>query len=189
MKLPKLYTISGVDGSGKSTVAKLVKEELIKKNFRAHIVHGGGVIGTQSQPRKPISPELGFFIFLKDYLHMLFQYFISIGSYDAIIYDRFLYDSVIKIAYKQNRNHMPRPYLRLIKILFPIPQVSFLLLIPPSLSHARDFGHSRGYHLKKDRLYRGLAKLLPLTIIDASKPRKEVFSLIRRFILKDYETL
>ena len=189
MNLPKLYTISGVDGSGKSTVARLLKEEFMKKNKRARIVHGGGVIGTASAPKNPISPELGFIIFLKDYLQMLFQYLISIGSYDTLIFDRFLYDSTIKITYKQGISRMPEFYLRLISALFPQPTVSFLLVLPPSLSQERDLGHSRNYHLIKDRLYRELPKHLPLVTIDASKPLKEVFSNVRRFIRGDYESL
>lgn len=176
MVLPKIITLSGIDGSGKSTLAGLLKKYLEQKDLRVRIAHIGTTFGGSSQPLRPISKIFGVFIFFKDYLQIAFQYLRSIGNYDVVIFDRFVYDTLVKIAYKQNSTHIPKFYI------LPLHHMAFLLLLPNTTSYKRDQKHSKKYHVKKHELYKEVAQYFSLIQIDATQTAKEIFEEIKRYV-------
>ncbi|OGG24480.1 hypothetical protein A3A79_04830 [Candidatus Gottesmanbacteria bacterium RIFCSPLOWO2_01_FULL_43_11b] len=160
MLLPRIITLSGVDGSGKSTIAALLKDHFKKQGHSAHVAHIGAGVGG-------VSISIGSLIYLKDYIQIIFQYMRSIGKYDIIIFDRFLYDTLVKISHKQ-QSRLPRFFA------FPIAHIAFHLRLSDKISYTRDKEHSKEYHGKKHEFYNEVAKHFHLIPIDAERPKNMV---------------
>lgn len=169
MVLPKIIVFCGVDGSGKTTISSLIKKELEKKGYNVLTSHSGALLKNPSDPKNSMSPFIAFFVFLKDYTQILLQYIHCVGCYDYLIFDRFLYDTLVKITYKQKFQQIQPLYIFLTKVLFPLPALSFLLVASPSILWNRDKEHSRKYHESKFTLYNKLPQFFPLIIISTEK--------------------
>lgn len=182
MVFPKIITISGVDGTGKTTISDSIKKYFENKGHKVHIYHSGVDLKTSSDPKQKMSSYVGFIVFIKDCLKIIFQYISSLGQYNYIIFDRFLYDSIIKISYKQKLTYIPSPYVFLAKVLFPIHHNSFLLIAPPFASVKRDNEHQKDYHIRKFLLYKTLPKLFHLKIINAEKSVPTVIGQIKKHL-------
>lgn len=182
MMLPKIITISGVDGSGKTTISNLLKKDLEKKGCKVYIYHSGALLKTSLKSKHKISLIVGFIAFIKDYLQIVIQYLTSLGFYDYVIFDRFLYDSIVKISYKQGLAHVPMFYVFLAKVFFPLRHISFLLMTSSSVSWVRDQEHSQKYHRNKFALYKTLPHFFSFKVIDSEKPLSEVVEQVKRYI-------
>lgn len=182
MLFPKIITISGVDGSGKTTISNLLKKDLEEKGYKVYIYHSGALVKTSSEPKYKMSFAVGFTAFIKDYLQIIIQYLTSLGFYDYLIFDRFLYDSIVKISYKQGLAHVPMFYVFLAKVFFPLRHISFLLMTSSSVSWTRDQEHSQKYHRNKFALYKTLPRFFSFKIIDCEKPLSEVVEQVKRYI-------
>lgn len=182
MVLPKIITISGVDGSGKTTISRLIKTHLQEKKLKVRVCHTGSLLKTSSDPQKKMYPIMGLISFVKDYLQIIVQYFSCLGIYDYVIFDRFLYDSIVKISYKQELHYIQSFYIFMTKFLFPIPHLSFLLLAPPFISKIRDNEHSKTYHTHKFKLYKMLPHHFQSTVIQSEKPLKVVFRQVKQHL-------
>ncbi len=186
MLFPKIITISGIDGSGKTTVAKLLKKAYEKRKVKAKICHTGAPLGTKSEPSGRMNGIIGYIAFIKDYLQIILQYFMNIGRSDVLIYDRFLYDTLVKIAYKTENPLLLNRYCRFLPIFFPVPHVAFFLSLPSSLAYERDHEHSQDYHTKKSALYQSLLQSCKLLTIDATKSSSEIVSIVENILKNSY---
>jgi thymidylate kinase len=153
MHLPEIITISGVDGSGKSVNARFIVEELKKRKLRTHFVHAGASVSIQPPSyNSPISWSTAYLIFLKDMICIWYQILLHVNS-DVMVFDRYIYDTVVKITYRQHRT-TSAPILCMMMRLLPQPSLGFICSATPRTTYQRDNDHTFEYHKKKYQLYK-----------------------------------
>lgn len=166
-----IIAFCGMDGSGKTTLSRGLKEELVKKGHSAVVFEpfkyviwasllkllGGGerLVSVGSEKKNH------FFLFKLWPLLALFDHWIQflfeikpLGKrYDYTIADRFFFDFAASFKYfGYTTKWLDKLYLKLI----PKPDLTFILNLPPEIalereqdgSHSPDFfSHQRAYYL------------------------------------------
>lgn len=177
-KAPVVITLSGVDGSGKSTQANLLRVNFIENKKTVKIIHVGGFLSKKDVSEKHYKiPGTEYLAFAKDLLNILLTYITNYKA-DILIYDRYIYDTLVKIAYKKKVKRINQTLLSL-SMFFLKPKSSFIFEVPPKSLSLRDSTHSRTYFNLKCKLYKSLSdKDLGLTRIRGGRAKKAVNRLI-----------
>lgn len=181
IKRPIIITFSGVDGSGKTTQAAFLYQEFKSAGKRVKIIHTGTTpIVNQNPGEEQLNwNPAGYGIFIKDILQIFFS-LVNNTHFDVLIFDRYIYDTLVKIAYKQQKKTINKQLLSLAFKLLPKSNLSFLLETSPEVSYKRDANHSGQYHKAKYALYQNLLHhKQPMILIETSKIKKEVDSLLK----------
>lgn len=174
---PIIITVSGVDGSGKSTVVKAIYRMSIDNGKRTKIFHSGNTPLIKNAKQASSLPGAGCLIFIKDLLQILWDIF-SHKSYDVLIFDRYIYDTLIKISHKQKKKALSKPLITVIGKITPKPDLAFLLETSPAVSHKRDQDHSMEYHELKHTMYHSLLSHFPnMQSIQTTVSKKDVISI------------
>lgn len=203
MKKGILISLSGVDGSGKSTQGKLLKDYLQKKKKKVLLIQVFGyfllapLIGflriLGKKERGPIKKNRGLFLkfwFILAYFDFWITYFFKIYpklyKYDVVIADRFFPDLAVSLAYC---GFMPETLLFVFARLLPRGEKMVLFLLPAGISWRRSEEFDLSYHKKQAGLYKRLGKGEMFIKVDASKRKKEIFKKISKIakIKEDYE--
>jgi thymidylate kinase len=189
----KIITLSGPDGSGKSTQATMLEEyfatqglkvvrfhavqfSLINRLFRTY---SDVMRDPEDQPRAVTE---GNFLsaFIRKVMFVIdvyrFRYFAKKIAFDTdiLISDRFYHDTLVNIAYIENKFSFR--FLLLEKIL-PLPDVAFYFNISPAEIMRRDRAPEQGaaYLDHKRALYESKIAAWNLRVINAARSREQVF--------------
>ncbi len=185
----QIITLSGLDGSGKSTQAKKLQQYLSQQGHRVYYFHVVEFSLAQritkigkskkSSPAKAASaPKAGWLgVWLRRLILQidLWRFRLLLKKlerqdYDVLLADRYFYDSLINIAYLAAEETLPR--YRLIT-----PTQAFYLRMNPAqiMKRSRQPDQGLAYLEQKQQLLESLAKEQRLIIIDADQAPETVF--------------
>jgi len=173
--MPKIITMSWVDGSGKSTLSLMLHEKFSKEWKSVWLAHIGynpfssnQSVNTTKKVQKKINGIRYFLVLLKDTLQIYSAYLKNFWK-DYLIYDRYVVDSLVKVQYKR----WSALYFidRLFTDIVLRADFWFLLLVDPETSCMRDADFPLEYHTAKYSLYTSiLQKNKNLIKISAEPP-------------------
>lgn len=205
----QIVTISGLDGSGKSTQIKLLQKYLESQNkriFYFHAIEFGlanklvkfkkkyclickfkNPCKIKSETKSVTNANWIQIQARKIFLHIDAWRFNRLykklegAHFDYILSDRFFYDSLINISYLENSEIGNWKLIESWKLKI---ENSFYLNADPKIIMSRERKPDQGlkYLEKKKRLYDNYAQKLDLQIIDGNRPQEEVFAEIKKKI-------
>ena len=195
-----LLTFSGVDGSGKSTIAEKAVQYLAEKGKNPSLVevyassiflNMGRVLGKISGKAKGAMEERmssnekgGGFIrilrvlcFFLDILIFRMRLFILNIKGVSPVCDRYLYDTLVHLRYlKALGEGMYKSFLKFI----PEPDMTVVLSLNADLAMGREMQHDNiGYYEEKAALYKDLAEKKSCVVMDSSGDAESVWEKVK----------
>jgi thymidylate kinase len=197
----KLITISGLDGSGKTTQLDLLEKKLKEKHQveRLHMIDfsiANKILKKKSDKKgNQAKTKTGFWgLFMRkiaiaiDSIRFRIHYRVKVfeNKVDYLLIDRYFYDQIINIKYLDPKeNYEKEPFWQKITESQIIqPDLKIYLKINPEkiLTRARKIEQNRNYLFQKNNLYNFFSKKWKLTEIKGESDKNTIKKTIKKLL-------
>lgn len=200
----RYITLSGVDGSGKSTQLELLKQHLISAGHRVAYFHAvefslvnrlvrrlKHIKNFQPGHEKAITRTSLFalllrqtFFFLDVFRFRRFYATLKQEGYDYLLSDRSFFDSFIQLEYLalQHKNALPfllwRTHSNVLESSLPRPDIAFYFELDPQIIMSRERIPEQGieYLETKQDLYQTKIRPWNMHVLNTDQPKELVFA-------------
>ena len=195
----QLITISGLDGSGKTTQLEKLKEKLESEKKRVYFFHiinfsvANKYLGknkSASKPTKAVTSANAFTIALRKFALMVdafrFTHFLYVlrmnDLYDYVLTDRYFYDQIVNIRYleKSNKQKNIPLWQKITEKLMKKPDTALFIKVSPeiAISREREIEQGKQFLIDKQNIFEKFIKRWKIEVIDGEGSLKEVFEKI-----------
>lgn len=196
MKKGVLLALSGIDGSGKSTLTKGLFEKLESKSNKVLVtsvfeyfalkklaswlgIKSKGTF-TNTKNNNPFFTLIIPLILFDFWAHYIVRLNKLKSKYDYLICDRYFIDMLVVLSYL---GYVPKSFFPLINALTPKADLQIILLLEPKTAKSRKPEHRLEYYQEEHSLYNRV-KGKNVIRIDASTSKDKV---LKQILKKIYE--
>ena len=210
--MTKLIVIAGVDGTGKTTLSHLLKENLIKRGIRVKLVRmrmnyfvsrpfllicrltgltkrpiiNGKKISVHEFYRfKPIAKLIQYTHFIDTFLHWMKKIYLPISFNKVVICDRFIHDILVDFAIEANEQDIfSKRIAKFFNLLIPKNSLFFFIDVDKEniLKRRSDVVEYDKYFDQRYRIYKDLKKNKLFQIVDNNNSKESAFSHILQIL-------